>query len=56
MKQLHSYDYGGPYAGFKGAVNFYQEIDRMVNSRIWGYLKAPWQKNPELAATYGFEG
>jgi nitrogenase molybdenum-iron protein alpha chain len=56
MKQLHSYDYGGPYAGFKGAVNFYQEIDRMVNSRIWGYLKAPWQKHPELAATYGFEG
>ncbi|MBI5063161.1 MAG: nitrogenase molybdenum-iron protein alpha chain [Desulfatitalea sp.] len=52
MKQLHSYDYGGPYAGFKGAVNFYQEIDRMVNSKIWGYLKAPWQKHPELAAKY----
>ncbi|MEJ2643132.1 MAG: nitrogenase component I subunit alpha, partial [Desulfosarcinaceae bacterium] len=28
LKQLHSYDYGGPYAGFKGAVNFYKEIDR----------------------------
>ena len=53
LKQLHSYDYGGPYAGFKGAVNFYKEIDRMVNSRIWGYLKAPWQKSPELAAKYG---
>ncbi len=52
MKQLHSYDSGGPYAGFKGAVNFYREIDRMVNSRIWSYLKAPWQTNPELAATY----
>ncbi|MCJ8498947.1 nitrogenase molybdenum-iron protein alpha chain [Desulfatitalea alkaliphila] len=55
LKQLHSYDYGGPYAGFKGAINFYQEIDRMVNSRVWGYLKAPWQKNPELAAKYAFE-
>jgi len=53
LKQLHSYDYGGPYAGFRGAVNFYKEIDRMVNSRIWGYLKAPWQQNPELAAKYG---
>jgi len=52
MKQLHSYDYGGPYAGFVGAVNFYHEIDRMVNSKIWGYLKAPWQENPELSATY----
>lgn len=52
MKQLHSYDYGGPYAGFKGAVNFYRDIDRMVNSRIWSYMKAPWQVNPELAAAY----
>jgi nitrogenase molybdenum-iron protein alpha chain len=53
LKQLHSYDYGGPYAGFKGAINFYNEIDRMVNSPVWSYLKAPWQQNPELAATYG---
>lgn len=52
MKQLHSYDSGGPYAGFRGAVNFYREIDRMVNSQIWSYLKAPWQENPELAAKY----
>jgi len=55
MKQLHSYDYGGPYAGFNGAINFYREIDRMVNSKVWHYLKAPWQKNPELAATYACE-
>jgi len=52
MKQLHSYDSGGPYAGFKGAINFYREIDRMVNSKVWKYLKAPWQENPELAAKY----
>lgn len=55
MKQLHSYDSGGPYAGFQGAVNFYREIDRMVNSRVWSYIKAPWQKNPELTATYACE-
>ena len=52
MKQLHSYDSGGPYAGFRGAINFYKEIDRMVNSQIWKCLKAPWQENPELAAKY----
>ncbi|MGC8659634.1 MAG: nitrogenase molybdenum-iron protein alpha chain [Desulfomonilaceae bacterium] len=52
MKQLHSYDSGGPYAGFKGAINFYREIDRMVNSRVWKSLKAPWQESPELAAKY----
>jgi len=55
MKQLHSYDYGGPYAGFKGAVNFYKEIDRLVNSKVWGFMKAPWQENPELSATYVWE-
>ena len=51
-KQLHSYDYSGPYAGFKGAINFYRDIDRLVNSKIWGYIQAPWEKNPELIATY----
>jgi len=55
MKQLHSYDSGGPYAGFKGAVNFYKEIDRLVNSRVWSYMKAPWQEKPELSATYVWE-
>jgi nitrogenase molybdenum-iron protein alpha chain len=55
MKQLHSYDSGGPYAGFKGAVNFYKEIDRLVGSRVWSYMQAPWQKDPQLSATYGWE-
>lgn len=43
-KQLHSYDAGGPYAGFSGAINFYEEIDRMVNSRVWSLVQAPWDK------------
>ncbi|MDG4474944.1 nitrogenase molybdenum-iron protein alpha chain [Thiovibrio frasassiensis] len=55
MKQLHSYDSGGPYAGFLGAVNFYQEIDRLVNSKVWGYMKAPWQKNPQLSGSFAWE-
>ena len=55
MKQLHSYDSGGPYAGFKGAINFYEEIDRLVNSKVWSYMKAPWQENPQLSASYNWE-
>ncbi|MFZ5765169.1 MAG: nitrogenase molybdenum-iron protein alpha chain [Thermodesulfobacteriota bacterium] len=55
MKQLHSYDSGGPYAGFVGAINFYKEIDRLVNSRVWSYMKAPWQENPQLTASYNWE-
>jgi nitrogenase molybdenum-iron protein alpha chain len=44
LKQLHSYDYNGPYAGFIGAVNFYKEIDRMVNTKVWSYITAPWEE------------
>ncbi|MDH3392564.1 MAG: nitrogenase molybdenum-iron protein alpha chain [Desulfobulbaceae bacterium] len=55
MKQLHSYDSGGPYAGFKGAINFYEEIDRLVGSKVWSYMKAPWQEDPKLSGTYVWE-
>ena len=52
MKQLHSYDYGGPYAGFEGAVNFYKDIDMIVNTSIWKMIKAPWQKESVVEAEY----
>lgn len=54
-KQLHSYDYSGPYAGFQGAINFFHEIDRMVNTDIWGLIEAPWEKayDPTVEAELG---
>jgi nitrogenase molybdenum-iron protein alpha chain len=55
MKQLHSYDYQGPYAGFEGAINFYKEIDRMVSTKVWSLIKAPWHREPQLTAKYGWE-
>ncbi|MDY0164564.1 nitrogenase molybdenum-iron protein alpha chain [Desulfobotulus sp.] len=54
MKQLHSYDSGGPYAGFKGAINFYEEIERMVNAKVWSYITPPWAAEPELSANYAW--
>jgi nitrogenase molybdenum-iron protein alpha chain len=54
MKQLHSYDYGGPYAGFRGAINFYRDIDKMINTKVWSLVKAPWDDSPELTATYAW--
>jgi nitrogenase molybdenum-iron protein alpha chain len=53
MKQLHSYDYGGPYAGYRGAINFYREIDRLVNASVWKKIRAPWESSPELIGSYG---
>ncbi len=53
-KQLHSYDYGGPYAGFKGAINYYRDIDRMVHCQIWKQITPPWRKTiaPTLDAEF----
>jgi nitrogenase molybdenum-iron protein alpha chain len=49
-KQLHSYDYGGPYAAFTGAANFYREIDRMVNTKVWKLVAPPWKRDPQIPA------
>ena len=50
-KQLHSYDYSGPYAAFIGAANFYREVDRMLTTKVWKYITPPWEKEPQLSAT-----
>jgi nitrogenase molybdenum-iron protein alpha chain len=52
LKQLHSYDYGGPYAGFEGAINFYKDIDMIVNTSVWKLIKAPWEAEPVIEAEY----
>ena len=49
-KQLHSYDYSGPYSAFTGAVNFYQEVDRMLTTKVWKYIVPPWEKAPQTSA------
>jgi nitrogenase molybdenum-iron protein alpha chain len=52
LKQLHSYDYGGPYAGFEGAINFYRDIDMIVSASIWKFIKAPWESEAVIEAQY----
>lgn len=49
-KQLHNYDYSGPYAGFRGAVTFAREIDMMVHNPAWKLTVAPWDREPTLKA------
>jgi len=51
-KQLHSYDYGGPYAAFTGAANFYKEIDRMVNTKVWQLVSPPWKRDTQVPARF----
>jgi nitrogenase molybdenum-iron protein alpha chain len=42
--QLHSYDYGGPFAAFQGACTFYQTVDRMINVPAWSWIQSPWEQ------------
>lgn len=51
LKQLHSYDYGGPYAAFGGSINFYKEMERMLATNIWKMIDAPWKHEPEIVGS-----
>jgi len=51
LKQLHSYDYGGPYTCFDGAINFYVEMERMLATNIWKMIDAPWKNESELVGS-----
>ncbi|MBN2714207.1 MAG: nitrogenase molybdenum-iron protein alpha chain [Deltaproteobacteria bacterium] len=50
LKQLHSYDYGGPYAGFKGAINFYKDIERITTTKVWDLISPPWDYSNGIKA------
>ncbi len=52
LKQLHNYDSGGPYAGFAGAINFYKDIEMISCSSLRKYLKAPWEREAYVEASY----
>ncbi|SHJ34345.1 nitrogenase component I subunit alpha [Parasporobacterium paucivorans] len=52
-RQLHSYDYSGPYAGFKGAVNFGHDLVMGLYTPAWSYIRAPWKSIPSIEGTLG---
>ena len=54
LKQLHNYDYGGPSAAFEGAINFYKDIEQIACCTIWKEIKAPWEMEEVVEATYAY--
>jgi nitrogenase molybdenum-iron protein alpha chain len=54
-KQLHSYDYSGPYAVFKGALNFAKDLDMGMYTPAWKYVTPPWRNEPILDGTVAEE-
>jgi nitrogenase molybdenum-iron protein alpha chain len=43
-KQLHSYDYAGPYALYNGAVNFARDVSEMLLTPAWKMIVPPWEQ------------
>ncbi len=51
-KQLHSYDYSGPYAMFKGALRFAKDLNMGMYTPAWKFVVAPWKTEPALSGTF----
>ena len=49
FRQMHSWDYSGPYHGFDGFAIFARDMDMTLNNPCWKMLQAPWKKT-EVAA------
>jgi nitrogenase molybdenum-iron protein alpha chain len=43
FRQMHSWDYSGPYHGIEGFEIFARDVDMAVNGNVWKMMKAPWQ-------------
>ncbi|MDR2420759.1 MAG: nitrogenase component I subunit alpha [Oscillospiraceae bacterium] len=53
-RQLHSYDYSGPYAGFRGAIKFASDLTMGLYTPAWRLVTPPWRNEPILRGTVGY--
>jgi nitrogenase molybdenum-iron protein alpha chain len=44
FRQMHSWDYSGPYHGYDGFAIFARDMDLALNSPTWDLIKAPWKQ------------
>lgn len=42
FRQMHSWDYSGPYHGYDGFAIFARDMDMAINNPVWSLFKAPW--------------
>jgi nitrogenase molybdenum-iron protein alpha chain len=47
FRQMHSWDYSGPYHGYHGFAVFARDMDMAINNPTWGLVNAPWEKEEE---------
>ena len=49
FRQMHSWDYSGPYHGYDGFAIFARDMDMTINNPCWDAITPPWNR-PEQAA------
>ncbi|MDQ0326730.1 nitrogenase molybdenum-iron protein alpha chain [Rhodopseudomonas julia] len=49
FRQMHSWDYSGPYHGYDGFAVFARDMDLAINNPVWDLFDAPWTKTEPLA-------
>jgi nitrogenase molybdenum-iron protein alpha chain len=55
-RQLHSYDYSGPYSGFKGSLIFGRDLVMGLYAPAWKLVTPPWKKAEAAeSGSYGKE-
>jgi len=48
FRQMHSWDYSGPYHGYEGFPIFARDMDMAINSPTRALARAPWKKEKEV--------
>ena len=49
FRQMHSWDYSGPYHGYDGFAIFARDMDMTLNNPCWSKIEAPWKKSAAVA-------
>jgi nitrogenase molybdenum-iron protein alpha chain len=47
FRQMHSWDYSGPYHGYDGFAIFARDMDMTLNNPCWNSVKVPWLQPEE---------
>ncbi len=50
FRQMHSWDYSGPYHGYDGFAIFARDMDMTLNNPCWSKMTPPWLKQEEPVA------
>ncbi len=45
FRQMHSWDYSGPYHGYDGFAIFARDMDMTLNNPCWSNMTPPWLKS-----------